>query len=367
MVIRALLEPLTRSQAGLRAVEALQAASGLRSPTDKDTLPYVFFRLASSFGEEIFSLMPALFWFGFPHIALPFSTNFVLVILTGQWLKDVIRLPRPEIVPLTKIIRLESHFETEFGMPSTHSTSGLMPFVVLLSMQRHYPALHASLPHWIYPLFGFLSVAVGVSRLYMGVHSVADVAVGLALGSAGVLALHWAGDSFDAFVYKTSAGIAVPLLSLVWFCFFYPKSRPWSAAWGTAAQIYGTWFGVAIGANLILTVPSLRWIAARLAHNSSRPASDWRAAVIVPELLVAAAVAGAARVLSKALAQGLALRLLATGRLRPHPAERKDVLGRPVPDVKLYCVEVPTRLVSYGVLALSVVVLTPAAWVALGL
>lgn len=363
----AIVRPWVHSRDGIRAVEWLQAACGVRTVTDKNWHFYALFRAFSTLGEEIFSLMPLLFWFGWPTVSLPFATNFAGVILLGQYLKDVYKLPRPAVYPKTNIIRLETHFETEYGFPSTHSTSGLMPLVVLLALQRHHPALHALLPSWIYPSIYFLAILVGLSRLYMGVHSIADVVGGLGIGTAGVLCLHRVGDHLDDFMYHSRAGIVIPLISLIWFCCFYPKGRPWSAAWGTASQIFGTWFGVATSANVILTVPSLQWIATRLSLNSSRPASEWRLGKIMYELAVGVVVAGLSRVISKALTQGVALALVERGIVQPHKDEERDTLGRPVPKTKLYCVEVPTRLASYSFLAFSVVILTPAAWVALGI
>ena len=354
-----LREALTSSDQGLQAIVRLQAVCGLRSERDRSLVPYVFFKIASTFGEEIFSLMPLVFWYGFPNIALPFSTNFVGVILTGQYLKDVIRIPRP-CVKTTKIIRLESNFETEYGMPSTHSTSGLMPFVILLALRRHQPLLHDSLPVWIYPFFTFMSVSVGVSRLYLGVHSIPDVVAGLLIGVVGVLALHAVGDSIDNFVYKSKVGIAVPLVALLWFSFLYPKSRPWSAAWGTAAQIFGTWFGVAVSCWLLFNEPLFDWIEKRLVHNAIR--TQWDAKTLLCELGIAAGVAGAAKVGSKVVMQGLLMRLLERGFIKPHPEERKDTLGREVPLNKLYCIEIPTRVAGYAFLAFSVVILTPIAW-----
>jgi hypothetical protein len=198
----------------------------------------------------------------------------------------------------------------------------------------------------------------------MGVHSIPDVVVGLMLGVLGVSALHLVGDTFDEFVYKHSYGWVFTAASLLWFTLLYPKSRPWSAAWGTASQIYGTWFGVALSCWFIFNVPSMNWIAARLASNAKRAHN---AQTVILELVVAASIAGTAKVGSKAVAQNFTLWLVNRGIVKPHPKERVDVMGRQVPLNKLYCVEVPTRIFGYAFLAFSVVVLTPVAWELLGI
>ena len=360
-MLRSALLPLVTSQTGNDVIVGLQQLCGVQSNSKVNLVWYSIFRAASALGEEIFSLMPALFWFGFPSVALPFATHFA-TLLIGQYLKDVLCLPRPD-VKTTKIVRLETHFETEYGMPSTHTASGVLPLTVFLALKRNQPAVFALVPAWVGPSLCLLALAVGVSRLYMGVHSVADVTAGLGLGITSVVVLHHYGDVFDSFVYKSHSGLYFTLVSLYWFCAHYPATRPWSASWGTAAQIYGTWFGVALSSWAIFTYPQFHWVSARLVKSSSR----WQPRLFLLELVVAAIVSGLAKVLGKLVAQSICLQLVQRGLVKPHPAETKDVLGRPVPPTKLYCVEVPTRIFSYAFLAFSVVCLVPAAWVYLGI
>lgn len=359
--VRSLLLPFVISDIGNKLVERLQQLCGVKSVTNKNIYFYMIFRLASGIGEEIFSLMPTLFWFGFPAIALPFSTNFGLILMTGQVLKDILCLPRPDI-KTSKIIRLESHFETEYGMPSTHSMSGVMPLAALLAIRRHYPNI--TIPSGLHISFKVLVIAVALSRLYLGVHSVADVAMGLLIGSAGLVVLNAHGDGIDTFVYKSQHGIIVPLLAMYWFCCHYPKARPWSASWGTACQILGTWFGIAVSCWAIFNVPQLQWIAARLIKSSLRP--FWTE-IFYKELAVGAIISGAAKLSGKIFAQKVAVYLLDKGISGPHPEERVDFLGRAVPITKLYCVEVPTRLFSYAFTSFCVVIVTPVAWAWVGL
>jgi membrane-associated phospholipid phosphatase len=119
--------------------------------------------------------LPLLFWFAI-DIAIPFLTHFGVMLTVGQIMKDLLRLPRPParvlkatvndpingdtavLSPLVTlspdkkicnnavetndddkylgVIKLENHFETEYGLPSTHTMSGMLPFVILLEIQR---------------------------------------------------------------------------------------------------------------------------------------------------------------------------------------------------------------------------------------
>lgn len=222
---------------------------------------YIVFKAASITGEEIFSLLPFLFWIDL-NLAIPFSTNFGLVLTIGQVIKDLLLLPRP---PETfyvsspsdvnnndsnkdvnikkkemKIIKLERHFETEYGMPSTHTMSGLLPYSILLALVRQ--GFNVSSLAWN---SGYLYIIwVALSRLYMGVHSPGDIIAGGFIGAMCMKVLDIFGDAFDQFVYKSRYGIVVTAFFLLLYLTIYPKARPWSASYGTCTQIFGTWVGI---------------------------------------------------------------------------------------------------------------------------
>jgi len=124
-----------------------------------------YFRLASTCGEEIFLLMPLLFWCALP-VAVPFLTNFLVMQICGQLAKDFFRLPRP-VSPKDSpnpIIKLDKTFETEYGLPSTHTIAGLLPLTTMLILLRH--GVEISARAWGVGVVYWVSVAL--SRLYLG-------------------------------------------------------------------------------------------------------------------------------------------------------------------------------------------------------
>ena len=100
------------------------------------------FTVASMAGEDIFFLMPILMWVSIP-LGGTFALNFGVALTITQMLKDVFQIPRPDH---SSVIKLEKHFETEYGFPSTHTVSGMLPLAVLLKIYRQTPeAIH---PKW---------------------------------------------------------------------------------------------------------------------------------------------------------------------------------------------------------------------------
>merc|ERR1712127_578528 len=96
-----------------------------------------------------------------------------VVMYIGQGMKDVIRWPRPSMPP---VVQLEHKWALEYGMPSTHAMVGLaVPLAsIFFSMNRYdFPLLP-----WCLVALSWCSL-VCCSRLYLGMHSVADIVAGL--------------------------------------------------------------------------------------------------------------------------------------------------------------------------------------------
>lgn len=172
------------------------------------------------------------------RVVLIWTANYYL----GQALKDLIALPRPRVSTL--VARLETHYQAEYGMPSTHAMNAwCMPwFIVYLAWGRVHPA-------W---LPGMLLLAVAwttattMSRLYMGVHTPADLWVGSALGLVTLalgIALH---DAVDAFLLHSPwVPLVLPPLALALVA-IYPRPAHWVNSPGDSTIAVAAGTGVAL-------------------------------------------------------------------------------------------------------------------------
>lgn len=95
------------------------------------------FEIGSELGNEIFyiTFLPFVYWNVDDFIARRLIVLWVFTMYAGQALKDVLCWPRPSCPP---VLRLEEHYNNEYGMPSTHAIAGsIIPFgLVYFSYDR---------------------------------------------------------------------------------------------------------------------------------------------------------------------------------------------------------------------------------------
>jgi sphingosine-1-phosphate phosphatase 1 len=224
-------------EADLHRVVGLQKLLGLHSKNPSKIITYLMY-LGSALGDEAMfaSFLPFLYW----NIDHQLGRHEVLVwavlLYVGQVIKDMFCLPRPSAPP---VIQLEKHYSTEYGLPSTHA----MTSIALSNYLFFYTYNYYHYP-WIY---GFIVVVSWVfltciSRLYLGVHSVIDVYIGLALGFSlcfGAMQLcpsidHYVLQHDNYYVPVTILGIIIGMLLL------YPRNRKmWSSSFGDTTRVVG--------------------------------------------------------------------------------------------------------------------------------
>ncbi len=171
----------------------------------------IYFRFASVFGEEVtfVVMLPFLWW----HFSAELSQNVVFLwcftCYIGHVGKDLFQLPRP---PASHVTHLEHHHAHEYGLPVCNSLPSrvsisiplycrLMDIFFLLFLQSTHAISATTMPltvvaycikydlmsHFIVIALGMVWFAsVSMSRLYLGVHSPADLFWGCLIGTASV-------------------------------------------------------------------------------------------------------------------------------------------------------------------------------------
>jgi len=225
---------------------SFQRLCGVRPAKQKNkytiTNPFLYYvgHFGASLGDETFYIVffLMLLWNIDSFLARRICMFWGIFMYLGQATKDILRWPRPASPP---VYRLEEKYALEYGMPSTHAMVGAgMPFGLLFLCMSRYPDC------W---LIGLLIATcwcalVCFSRLYLGMHSVLDIMVGLTYVGLLLPVYLAVVEPLDRILLSSSWAplliISVPLLALI----NYPRLERWSTARGDTTMIVGTGVGV---------------------------------------------------------------------------------------------------------------------------
>ncbi len=191
----------------------------------------------SALGIESFYIfvLPVIFWGIHKRNGLRLAYIFLASMFFNAWLKAVFHLVRPIGIPGIRSTYMSS--ATSYSMPSGHA-QGPMTFWTIVSriVKRR----------WIIAAGTVLVLAIGLSRLYLGLHWPMDVilgwVLGLVIGLIGWALAKWWTYRQIAFPVKLFLAIAFPVLL---YAFHHDELGAGFAAFllsiGVGAVIEGEW------------------------------------------------------------------------------------------------------------------------------
>lgn len=148
------------------------------------------------------------------------------------------RPPSPPIIPLKK--------ETDWGLPSHHALLGVnMPWYLWFYMYQNYQ-LELVVAIVLFTVLATWSFCVMFSRLYLGVHSPADVVTGGILGCL-LLAFWLQVDNLVDFYITTSNGCFLVLVAVIVLMLIHPDPQPPTITYDDTLALAGIAVGVSFG------------------------------------------------------------------------------------------------------------------------
>jgi len=219
-------------------------------------------------GNEIMYVLvtPALCWFVDPGVARRFTLVATVACYPCNATKDIMRLPRPP--PRLHVRGAKEVVAQQYGFPSGHSAINLATAVVL-AMEAL--AAGVATPTIIVALALFHVVHVCFSRLYMGVHSAADIIGGLTIGTLVLAAFVAGGFVADAAsVQHGFGGYACALALSVAGLSLYPDKRSENTAFTEVVAFAGLHIGATLGSGPLAAVAPMRGSGADLSGGAAR-------------------------------------------------------------------------------------------------
>lgn len=187
-----------------------------------------FFILATIMGEEYFFMVATaiIFWcidkeFGY-RMGFAYLSNSVI----NNGIKQALKVPRPIGEPGIRSLRLET--AGGYSFPSGHSQSAASFWTFVMVKLKKV---------WLYGTGIALTLLVGISRLYLGVHRPVDVIVGFVLGTLWVFVSNYMFDVSERAGKKTV--FLIFIIPMILLLFVMPYSDYYKAA--------GTTFGFYLG------------------------------------------------------------------------------------------------------------------------
>lgn len=207
---------------------------------------HLFFRTGTELGDETFYAIFFTFWFWNIDGAVGRRVILVwnLTMYIGQGLKDIIRWNRPSMPP---VVQLERKWALEYGMPSTHAMVGLaVPFSIVTFIIDRYE-LPSHLTYLFISLVFVWCAMVCTSRIYLGMHSLADIAAGLAMDVLLLPFILPLVHHADFFLLSSRWAPVITISLSLMAVWFYPGSDRWTPARGDTTIILGAYLGTQLG------------------------------------------------------------------------------------------------------------------------
>lgn len=142
----------------------------------------ILFQGITLFGEQmvIVALITAVYWLYDRDFGEYLIISLLASLLLNNGIKNIFKLERP--IGQEGIRTLREHTATGYSFPSGH-TQTVTTFL--------WSAAAWLRKRWVYIVAAILPIAVGLSRLYLGVHYPKDVLAGLALGAGMSYIMLW--------------------------------------------------------------------------------------------------------------------------------------------------------------------------------
>lgn len=235
--------------------ESKTNSNGVRKENDLDfhvanKFWYYLFLFGTYLGDEIgyAVVIPFIIWNVDSAVARKMVLVWAVVMYIGQSIKDIVQWPRPACPP---VVRLQTKWSIEYGMPSTHAMISIaLPYSVLNYISNRYQ---------INFIIGIIIVLlwcmlITLSRLYLGMHTVLDVIVGLLLAISLLIPFVPLADVVDRYLMYSKWTPLLFFIVTVSLILIYPTSDQWTPTKGDTTLILGTCAGLLTGSWLNVTL-----------------------------------------------------------------------------------------------------------------
>lgn len=194
--------------------------------------------------------LPIVYWLWDKKVGVHLALIVVLTAVSNGLLKDIFDDPRPD-----PSFAVDPRVGQSYGLPSGHAqVATAMWFWIALELRQR----------WFWVVAGIIVAGVAFSRLYLGVHDVEDVTVGLVLGLATIAVFAWLISDRFAWWRRLPAAIQIAVILLVQIPIYllWPEAGGPGNTFAVGGMLAGWWGGALLERRFIGYVRHPNWAIA---------------------------------------------------------------------------------------------------------
>lgn len=162
----------------------------------------LIFQMMTMLGEDTFLIIITALIYWCIDKELGYKLGFVTLTsaCVNLCIKDIFKVPRPIGKPGIRSLRV--HTAGGYSFPSGHTQNAATIWTFFMTQFKH---------RWVYAIGVMIVLLVGLSRLYLGVHTPFDVVGGMIIGTAWVIIWSYI---FEISIRRKSKGIIIIMVAL---------------------------------------------------------------------------------------------------------------------------------------------------------
>ena len=196
----------------------------------------IFFQYITWLGYKdfLFLFVPFCYWFFDRKVFSTFTLFVFISALLNSFLKDLFQDPRPESIE--NIDPFLISLDPSYGFPSGHAQLAVVIWGFILLRSKN---------NFIKILCLFLIASISFSRIYLGVHDLADVISGIIFGIVSIILLEQLLSDRGRWLRELNKTWHFFIYIILFFLtyIFWPPEENGLTALALGALVIGFWFG----------------------------------------------------------------------------------------------------------------------------
>lgn len=190
-------------------------------------------------------MIAGIVWVGDAKLGRQLVLVMALAFYVAGFLKNCLCLPRPPSPPIVPLLRCN-----DWGLPSHHAVLNVnIPWYIWFYISLNYSLSPASYVA-VFVCVGLWSFLIMFSRMYLGVHSPADILTGGVIGCLLLALWLQVDEAVDAYIASGGEAAFLVVLLVIILLYLHPDPQPTTLVFVETLSMVSVMVGVAIARSV---------------------------------------------------------------------------------------------------------------------